>query len=182
VSPKVLDSSSQPLLHLPTIAEALQIGGIYYKIPGTQKQDVLREIVNRIPAIVSPNLDTDAIFSALIARETLGSTGIGNGIAIPHVRNPIVLDVEQPLIVLCFLATPIDFNAIDNKPVDTFFTIISTTVRVHLHLIARLSFLLQSSNVLEKLQSHADANAIVSTMQMIESTLMAREAEITGKA
>ena len=70
-----------------------------------------------------------------MARESLGSTGIGDGIAIPHVRNPIVMHIPRPTITLCFLEHPIDFGALDGQPVHTLFTIVSPTVRAHLHLL-----------------------------------------------
>ena len=68
----------------------------------------------------------------------LRSTGIGDGIAIPHVRNPIVLHVPRPMITLCFLEKPVDFGALDGKPVHALFSLISPTVRAHLHLLSRL--------------------------------------------
>jgi PTS system nitrogen regulatory IIA component len=67
-------------------------------------------------------LDAGRIHDALAAREALGSTGIGHGIAVPHVCFP---DLERPYALFCTLADPIDFDSIDNKPVDLIFTIIS---------------------------------------------------------
>ena len=56
------------------------------------------------------------LYQILLARESLGSTGIGDGVAIPHVRNPVVLHVSEPVVTLSFLETPIDFHALDGKP------------------------------------------------------------------
>jgi PTS system nitrogen regulatory IIA component len=67
-------------------------------------------------------LDAERIRQALDAREALGSTGIGRGIAVPHV---CFSDLDQPYALFCTLAEPIDFDAIDNKPVDLIFTIIT---------------------------------------------------------
>jgi nitrogen PTS system EIIA component len=69
-------------------------------------------------------LDPDRIWQALAAREALGSTGIGKGVAVPHVCFP---DLDRPYALLCTLATPIGFDAIDGKPVDLIFTIITPT-------------------------------------------------------
>jgi nitrogen PTS system EIIA component len=69
-------------------------------------------------------LDPDRICQALAAREALGSTGIGKGIAVPHVCFP---DLDRPYALLCTLASPIGFDAIDGKPVDLIFTIITPT-------------------------------------------------------
>ena len=79
-------------------------------------------------------VDSEFLYQVLLAREALGSTGMGDGIAIPHVRNPIVLHLSRPMVTLCFLETPIDFGSLDGKPVTTLFTLISPTVRAHLHL------------------------------------------------
>ena len=81
--------------------------------------------------------------AAILAREALGSTGIGDGIAIPRVRNPIVLHLSRPIVTLCFLERPVDFGALDGQPVTTLFTLISPTVRAHLHLLSRLSYNMQ---------------------------------------
>lgn len=67
-------------------------------------------------------LDPERIREALAAREALGSTGIGRGIAVPHV---CISDLDRPYALFCTLADPIDFDAIDNKPVDLIFTIIT---------------------------------------------------------
>jgi nitrogen PTS system EIIA component len=171
VSPKVLEALSHSAIKPPTIVEALRYGGIHYGVPGNDKREVLREIVRRIPSTAAPDLNGEALFSALIARETLGSTAIGNGIAIPHVRNPIVLDVEKPLIMLCFLAKPIDFDALDGKPVDTIFILISTTVRIHLHILAHLSFLLQSDEVKQALRPGSNTETLLEVMKKTEASI-----------
>jgi len=67
-------------------------------------------------------LDPERIREALASREALGSTGIGRGIAVPHV---CLTNLDRPYALFCTLADPIDFDAIDNKPVDLIFTIIT---------------------------------------------------------
>ena len=63
------------------------------------------------------DVDREFLYQVLLAREALGSTGIGDGIAIPHVRNPIVLHLSRPTVTLCFLEQPVDFGALDGQPV-----------------------------------------------------------------
>jgi PTS system nitrogen regulatory IIA component len=62
---------------------------------------------------------------------------------VDRVRNPIVLHIPVPAITLCFLETPIEFDSIDGKPVHTLFTLVSPTVRAHLHLLSRLTWALR---------------------------------------
>ena len=101
VSPDIFAEPESSATPLPSLVEALQAGGIFYRIGGTEKESVLRAVVEtlRLPEEV----DRGFLLRVLLARETLESTGIGDGIAIPHVRNPVVLHVARPLITLCFL-------------------------------------------------------------------------------
>jgi PTS system nitrogen regulatory IIA component len=123
---------------LPGLADAIKAGGIHYRVSGETKHEVLEAVVElmRLPEEV----DRKFLLSVILARESLGSTGFGGGIAIPHVRNPIVLHIPRPMITLCFLDKPIEFGAIDGQPVHTLFTLISPTVQAHLHLLSRLTY------------------------------------------
>jgi PTS system nitrogen regulatory IIA component len=122
---------------LPMLSKAFEAGGVIPALKGRQKQDVLKSMVD---ALALPTaFDREMLFQMLLAREGLGSTGIGDGIAIPHVRNPLVLNVAQPSVTLCYLETPIDFGALDGKPVHSLFSLVSPTIKSHLHLLSRLS-------------------------------------------
>ena len=127
--------------HPASLGDALAEGGIFYGVGGTNKESVLHAVVDamQLPA----NVNRELLLRVLLAREALGSTGLGDGIAIPHPRNPIVLHVDKPEVCLCFLANPIEFGAIDGKPVHTLFTMMSPTVRDHLHLLSRLALSLR---------------------------------------
>jgi len=128
---------------IPSLAEALETGGIYYRVEGRDKPAVLNSVVKILS--LPQEVDREFLYQVLLARESLGSTGIGGGIAIPHVRNPITLHVARPLIALCFLEDPINFEAIDGEAVHTLFTIVSPTTKAHLNLLSKLSFGLRAS-------------------------------------
>jgi PTS system nitrogen regulatory IIA component len=113
----------------------------------------------------------------LLARENLGSTGLGNGIAIPHVRNPIVLHIAKPTISLCFLEHPINFGAIDGEPVDTLFTLVSPTVRMHLHLLSRLGFVLQNPTFKAALKQRLRHDQILEELTRVERLLSTTKSE-----
>jgi PTS system nitrogen regulatory IIA component len=119
------------------IAEALRVGGVHTNVPGTDRESVLRAVVGLLP--LPHEFDHEHLVQVLLAREAMGSTGIGDGIAIPHVRNPIVLNGASTSITLCHLTNPIPFGAIDGRHVQTIFSMISPTIRGHLDLLARLS-------------------------------------------
>jgi PTS system nitrogen regulatory IIA component len=121
----------------PRLAEALAAGGVHHGVRGTDRESVLRAVVERLP-LADPG-DREMLWQVLLAREALGSTGIGDGIAIPHVRSPLVFPGTVASVTVCFLETPVAFAAIDDQPVHTIFAIVSSTIRGHLQLLSRLS-------------------------------------------
>src|SRR5438067_6676418 len=116
-------------------------------------------------------VDREFLYHVLLAREALGSTGIGKGIAIPHVRNPIVLHLSRPMVTLCFLERAVDFGAIDRKPVTTLFTLISPTVRAHLHLLSRLGFALRDPKFKKAVLGQSTREEIVEALRRVEHSM-----------
>jgi len=154
---------------LPQLCDAIEKGGIHRLTNNDSKSDMLRMVVSCIPGLSDP--DRERIFTALLARETLGSTAIGNGIAIPHVRNPIIINSNDPIVLLCFLSKPIDYGALDGKKVSTIFMMISPNTRIHLHLLARLSFILQNKKIQTMLPGEKDDQIILSRVRDLEKTI-----------
>jgi len=171
VSPEIFAEKFSSSTPLPTLLEALKAGGVYYRVGGTDQASVLRAVVDILH--LPEEVDREFLYQVLLARETLGSTGIGDGIAIPHVRNPVVLHVSRPTISLCFLEQPIEFGAIDDKPVDTLFTLISPSVRAHLHLLSRLGIVLRNDEVKAALRSRATREELMDIFARVENALPA---------
>lgn len=138
LSTEIFNDPDQPAPALAGLAEALRAGGIYEAVPGADKVSVLSSVVELMP--LPEEVERPFLLQLLLARESLGSTGLGNGIAVPHARNPIVMHIPQPMITLCFLDRPIDFAAVDGLPVHTLFAIVSPTVKSHLHVLSRLAY------------------------------------------
>ena len=107
----------------------------------------------------NPVLDPGNVFTALIARERLGSTGIGNGIAIPHCR---IAGCNQTIGVIVTLKTPIDFDAIDNQPVDVIFVLIvpENHNQDHLQTLATLAEMFSDKTRLTQIREAKDANEL----------------------
>ena len=166
VSPDLFGENEAGKAALPSLAEALRAGGVAYGVAGTDQASVLHAIVGLLK--LPESVDRDFLYQILLARESLGSTGVGDGIAIPHVRNPLVLHVSQPTVTLCFLATPIDFQAVDGKPVNTLFTLISPTVKTHLHLLSRLGFVLRAPAFKAALKQRAPAEELMAALTAAE--------------
>lgn len=168
VSRSLLDHARRAPDVVPPISALLRAGGIFYDIDAADKRDLFRQFVARLP--LPPEQDRATLLSVLEAREAMGSTGIGDGVAIPHVRNPIVLHVDEPFVTLCLLQRPVDFEAIDGKPVHALFMVVSPTVPVHLRILAQLGFLLRDDMLREMFRRRAPADEIIGRIDILETT------------
>jgi nitrogen PTS system EIIA component len=124
-------------------------------MPGGSKKRVLEQIADLISREVT-YLDSQDVYGALIAREKLGSTGFGNGIAIPHCR---LSGCEGPISALVHLEHPIDYDAIDGAPVDLLFVLLvpEAATDAHLELLRQIAGMLDRKDVRERLR-HATSN------------------------
>ncbi len=159
---------------LPSLVEALEAGGIFHRIKGTDKASVLRAAVDVMP--LPEKVDRHLLWQMLFARESLQSTAVGDGIAIPHVRNPMVLHVPRPMITLCFLDPPVDFGALDGKPVYALFSLICPSPRVHLHLLSRLAFALHNAEFKKLIAQCGAQEEILDAAGRVETNALARAA------
>lgn len=169
VNPALYKMHDADNLPLPSLGQALEAGGIHCGVLGTDKETVLRNVVTQLN--LPPELDPGFILQVLLAREALGTTAVGDGIAIPHVRNPILVQLAVPKVSLSYLAEPLDFGALDGKPVQILFTIISPTIKMHLHLLSKLAFCLRDPRLRRILGSACNPHAILSAVREIEGEL-----------
>jgi len=151
------------------LAEALEVGSVHFRVPGDDKPSVLRSVVELMT--LPEEVDKEFLLQLLLGRESLGSTGLGNGIAVPHVRHPIVMRIPRPMITLCFLEHPIDFAAIDGMPVHTLFTITSPTIKAHLNLLSRLAYALRQTPFAEAIERKASQRSIIAAAAAVEASL-----------
>jgi len=114
-------------------------------------------------AIAALGISEHAVFDPLYAREKLGSTGIGEGIAIPHTR---VAGIAKPFGMLARLAKPIDFESIDEVPVDLVFVLLipEQDTRDHLNVLAAVARQLRSPDILRRLRRASSAGELYSAI------------------
>lgn len=127
-------------------------------VPGGSKKRVLEQIANLISEQV-PDLDAQVVFESFIAREKLGSTGFGNGIAIPHCR---LKGCSSPVSALISLNLPVDFDAIDGEPVDLLFVLLvpEEATNQHLELLRQIASMLDQKDVRDKLRGATTNEAL----------------------
>jgi nitrogen PTS system EIIA component len=168
VSRDIVREPESEEIPLPTLAEALRAGGVAYRLGGSDKNSVLRALVETLP--LAKEVDREFLFEVLLAREALASTGVGNGIAIPHVRNPVVQHLGRTTVTLCYLEKPVDYGAIDGRPVRIIFSPISPTLRGHLHLLSRLAFALRDADFKAVLMREGSRDELQAEVRRIEAT------------
>jgi PTS system nitrogen regulatory IIA component len=151
------------------LTRALRAGGVIVGLQGDDKQAVLRAAVERLN--LPPHADREVILHMLVAREKMGSTGIGEGFAIPHVRNPIVLRVPEPLVTLFILDHPIDFGAVDKRPVHSVFLAVTPTTQSHLLILSRLAAVLQDAGVRRAFAAHSGPQEILRAIERAEAPM-----------
>lgn len=123
---------------------------VLFDVPGGSKKRVL-EFFSAFIAQNTPSLDSQEVFSRLIGRERLGSTGIGSGVAIPHARSP---HCKTPIAGFLKLADAVDFDAIDGEPVDLVFVLLvpEEADEAHLALLAQVAGVLNDADNRELLR------------------------------
>jgi PTS system nitrogen regulatory IIA component len=152
---------------VPSLAMALRAGGIHHGVPGGKLDAVLREIVNLLP--LGDDADRDTLLHFMLARGAVAVAPIGDGIAIPHVRAPIVLAQSGSAAALLFLLEPVDMPAPDEHPIETLFFLVCPTVHAHLAMLAKLAFCLRNAAFREALKRRASADEILRIAAETES-------------
>lgn len=140
------------------IAELLQPEAINDDLQATGKKEVLEELTDSIMA-VEDGLDRSELIRVLQERENLGSTGIGDSVAIPHGK---LREIDRLLLSFGRSRSGVDFDSMDGKPAHLFFLLIAPeeSVGIHLKTLARISKLLKDSRVRNKLMEASDSQEI----------------------
>lgn len=127
----------------------------------TSKKQALQELARRAADITG--IDERKIFGVLMDRERLGTTGVGSGIAIPHGKLP---ELDRLYGIFARLEKPVDFQSIDERPVDLIFVLLAPEEAGadHLKALARVSRLLRDQNICEKLRGTGDVDALTAIL------------------
>lgn len=136
------------------LAELIHRGGVFADVEGSSPEEIYKNVTARInlPAGVAP----DAVYNALCAREKIMSTAVGNGIALPHARVPVIKDAGEQRICVVYLKNPIDMNAPDERKVHVMFVILSAEQKTHLEVLSNLVGLFQENRFKKLLENKAD--------------------------
>ena len=139
------------------ISDLIKPDHVIARLRATSKKQALQDLAKRAAEITGQ--PERALFSTLMKRERLGTTGVGNGIAIPHGK---LSTLDKLYGLFARLDQPIDFDAIDDRPVDLIFLLLApeSSGADHLKALARVSRLLRDKPTCEKLRGTDDAEAL----------------------
>jgi PTS system nitrogen regulatory IIA component len=132
-------------------------------LKGRTKKQVLEELIDAVLE-EKPELDRERLMAVLLERERLGSTGIGDGIAIPHGKTK---DLSQLILAFGKSADGVDFESMDGKPVHLFFLLVApeNCTGIHLRALARIARLLKNAPVRKRLVSVNTQDEIYAVIQ-----------------
>lgn len=156
----VSSSEQQPL------TLALSQGGVLEAASAEDRDGLLHAMVEAIP--LDGAADRPALLMQLLEREQLTSTGLGEGLAVPHPRTPSAAYSEEPVVMLALPATPLDWGALDGQPVHAAFLLVNPAPEVHLKILSRLAFVLRDPGFQTLLRERADFAEILTATAQLE--------------
>jgi nitrogen PTS system EIIA component len=149
------------------IQQILSSDAVLPALKVTSKKQLLKEVSKKAAELL--DRDERDVFDILVERERLGSTGVGHGVAIPHGR---LNGLEQVTMLFARLETPVDFEAVDDQPVDIVCVLLAseTAGADHLKALAKISRLMRKPSTLERLRGSNNSEAIYALLtEQIES-------------
>jgi PTS system nitrogen regulatory IIA component len=144
----------------------IQKGGILYGVAGNTPKEVLYNVIQ--PLSLPDSLTSERLLQAVLEREGLMPTSIGGGIALPHPRNPLLVEAGGQFAVIAFLQKPVDWMALDGVPVRTVILLVSSSARAHLHSLSRVHFICRQDNFNVLLAEQAPKERIMEAIARIE--------------
>jgi nitrogen PTS system EIIA component len=143
------------------LGDLIKPEAVYPALPAKSKKQALQELASRASTITG--IDARQLLDVLLQRETLGSTGFGQGVAIPHGRVPAL---RRAVALFARLETPIDFDSADGLPVDLLFLLLTPEQAGadHLKALSRISRIVRDPLAIEKLRGSRDRAALYAVL------------------
>lgn len=140
------------------IAELIHRGGILRDIDGSTPQEVYEKVCALLD--LPDGITSEQVYNALCTREEVLSTAVGNGIALPHARAPIIKEEKDQRIIVVYLKNAIEMRAPDERQVYVMFVLLTYNPQVHLKVLSSLAGLLRNTDFRKALEDHADEAAL----------------------
>ncbi len=160
-----------PAPSCPALSELLSPDAINLRLAGRERDDALAQLVGQIKEIAGRPAARLTLLRALQEREQLQTTGLGDGIAMPHARNALVGLVNHPIVVFGRHDEGVAFGAADEAPARLFFLFVAPSVTQHLALVARANRLLRGPRLRQGLLDASSPEDVIGLIRDAESEL-----------
>jgi PTS system nitrogen regulatory IIA component len=147
------------------IAKLIHRGGVIKNVDGKTPQEIYKKVCDMID--LPDGMTSEQVYNALCAREEVLSTAVGNGIALPHARTPIMKDEKDQRICVVYLKEPIDMKAPDERPVSVLFVLLTHNSQVHLKVLSSLAGLFRDSDFRKALEMQVDEATLSSLIKKL---------------
>ena len=145
------------------LAQLIHRGGVFKNVEGTTPQEIYAKVCKMID--LPEGLSSDDVYNALCAREQVLSTAVGNGIALPHARSPIMKSEAEQRICVVYLKNPIDMKAPDEREVFVMFILLAHNSQIHLKVLSSLASLFRDSKFKKALELRSDEAVLASIIK-----------------
>ena len=149
-----------------TLGELIHRGGIFKNVEGSSPEEIYENFSKMID--LPYGMTSEQLYNALCAREKVLSTAVGNGIALPHARAPIVKEEQDQRICVLYLKNSLDMNAPDEKLVNVMFVLLTHNTQIHLKVLTSLAGLFSKAVFRKALESQADEAELLNLIRELD--------------
>lgn len=148
------------------LAQLIHRGGVFKNVEGNTPQEIYAKVCKMID--LPAGMTSETVYNALCDREAVLSTAVGNGIALPHARAPIMRDASEQRICVVYLKNPIDMKAPDEREVFVMFVLLAHNSQIHLKVLSSLAALFRDPKFKKALELRSDEATLASIIKELE--------------
>lgn len=148
------------------LAQLIHRGGVFKNVEGNTPQEIYAKVCKMID--LPDGMTSETVYNALCDREAVLSTAVGNGIALPHARAPIMRDASEQRICVVYLKNPIDMKAPDEREVFVMFVLLAHNSQIHLKVLSSLAALFRDSKFKKALELRSDEATLSSIIKELD--------------
>ena len=145
------------------LAQLIHRGGVFKNVEGSTPQEIYAKVCKMID--LPDGMTSETVYKALCDREAVLSTAVGNGIALPHARAPIMRDASEQRICVVYLKNPIDMKAPDKREVFVMFVLLAHNSQIHLKVLSSLAALFRDAKFKKALELRSDEATLASIIK-----------------
>lgn len=145
------------------LAQLIHRGGVFKNVEGSTPQEIYAKVCKMID--LPAGMTSETVYNALCAREEVLSTAVGNGIALPHARSPIMRNEAEQRICVVYLKNPIDMKAPDEREVFVMFILLAHNSQIHLKVLSSLASLFRDPKFKKALELRSDEAVLASIIK-----------------